>query len=870
MKKKRILFILLCFILSNFPSGKTMGEVLEKNPQQDSENFERVTNQDVVESPLGKIDDMEVESKNDQDSDNVIDYKSQEMDTKSVKNITAGISNKKDYYTVEDKIEYLIEFETSRSSPLSKGDTITINFSGDSTPFTKVSIDDEYFEVKVSEDNNDIILIALQDINFDSTKPLQTTLSIIPSRVGGENVDPKIGNYSFTSIYRSEDNEIDLGDETYQVKNSPVGTVDYLANGSYATSIWGSKPSEKYKNNYISGGLGGGKDGIYKFNQPVQTFGGGIVNGARGGEPSLVTGTLVIDSTNPIDPDTFTIWDGKQGSVVENTNDYNVEFNTDYTKAIVSGGKLSTGIAGENQTVVYNFSVLTPVDNNASTTVKNNVVDAKLNGKNYSFKEVSNTARFEKTDNGKLLPSLSSKSFVGSNGSTQTINMIDHPGGVLITEANDFLDGDYKKSDIDYIINGDSDISNNNEDKELNEAFKRCQPGVYYVHFELINSSGGVATSVSKVTITYADSEPITIHYNDEQGNSIAPDDIITGMIGDAYAIEPINIPEYIFKDVQGKENGVFSNNPEIVIYTYYRIGEASSWSLLPEDHMKFDDTNTEFPNLTTLMKQEDTPMIYNIKNIKASRGVTLTDFELELNHPQWRDIFVINKESFYIKYNNSSKWEQVNKGKITLTESEDSIKYSVKNIDTQLNKGENLQIKFSIKANKRMAPEKSILSGKGIVAESGSLSSLNSLAVKNGELRFEYVPDIMSFEDSKISNRTVESSRKDKDWKITVEDTRLEKKPWRVTTKLLTPFKDTTGTALQSDILLFRKAGQEDQWINNTSETDVYDGTSTKEDYYDVSWSSNEGPLIQVAPGIVKVGQYTGVMQWSLIEAPV
>ncbi|MCT0015353.1 BspA family leucine-rich repeat surface protein [Lactococcus lactis subsp. lactis] len=184
-------------------------------------------------------------------------------------------------------------------------------------------------------------------------------------------------------------------------------------------------------------------------------------------------------------------------------------------------------------------------------------------------------------------------------------------------------------------------------------------------------------------------------------------------------------------------------------------------------------------------------------------------------------------------------------------------------------------QLRFKAKVRKSAYQKdiefNSTLSGKNNlnkdIALNGETQTININF--SGELRFENVPDIMSFEDSKISNRTVESSRRDKDWKITVEDTRLEKKPWRVATKLLTPFKDTTGAELQSDILLFRKAGQEDQWINNTSETDVYDGTSTKEDYYDVSWSSNEGPLIQVAPGTVKVGQYKGVMQWSLIDAP-
>lgn len=338
---------------------------------------------------------------------------------------------------------------------------------------------------------------------------------------------------------------------------------------------------------------------------------------------------------------------------------------------------------------------------------------------------------------------------------------------------------------------------------------------------------------------------------------------------------------------VQAHASGIFETRSQVVYSDSYGNPQETSqatntievknidpWNndfdLRPEDTTKFDTTNSDYPALTTLTKNEKTPMIYKVKNTRAPRDETLTQFDLWLTDVNWKDDFTVDKSSFYIKKSTTSEWEKVAENKIDDTTSiGDKPSYTIKDLNLKLAKGETIEIKFSITAKSAIAIKKNAIAAQGRIEESGSLSSLNSLVVKNGELRFENVPDIMSFEDSKISNRTVESSRKDKDWKITVEDTRLEKKPWRVTTKLLTPFKDTTGADLQSDILLFRKAGQEDQWINNTSETDVYDGTSTKEDYYAVSWSSNEGPLIQVAPGTVKVGQYKGVMQWSLIDAP-
>ncbi|WP_213497100.1 MucBP domain-containing protein [Lactococcus formosensis] len=137
--------------------------------------------------------------------------------------------------------------------------------------------------------------------------------------------------------------------------------------------------------------------------------------------------------------------------------------------------------------------------------------------------------------------------------------------------------------------------------------------------------------------------------------------------------------------------------------------------------------------------------------------------------------------------------------------------------------------------------------------------------------LRFYDVPSELSFNETKISSHTETISRKDPNWKIIVEDTRLSKRNWRVTAQLVDQFKDSSGQPLKDDILLFRKGNQSDQWITSSSEMNVFDGTSTEtDDLYDVLWPTQEGLLLQVAPGTVKVGKYTGVINWKLIDAPV
>ncbi|MFQ6324191.1 hypothetical protein [Lactococcus garvieae] len=340
---------------------------------------------------------------------------------------------------------------------------------------------------------------------------------------------------------------------------------------------------------------------------------------------------------------------------------------------------------------------------------------------------------------------------------------------------------------------------------------------------------------------------------------------------------------------VQAHSSGVFETRSQVVYSDSYGKPQETSqatntvevknidplnndFDLRPEDATKFDTTNSDYPALTTLTKNEKTPMIYKVKNTRAPRDETLTHFDLWLTDVNWKNNFTVDKSSFYIKKSTTSEWEKVAENKIDdTTFIGDKPSYTIKDLDLKLVKGETIEIKFSITAKSAITIKKNAIAAQGTIKESGSLSSLNSLVVKNGELRFENVPDIMSFEDSKISNRTVESSRKDKDWKITVEDTRLKKNNWRVTAQLADQFKDTSGSPVKENILLFRKANQEDQWIVPDTAVNVFDGTSTEnDDLYDVSWKSNEGPLIQVAPGTVKVGRYTGIINWKLIDAPV
>lgn len=149
--------------------------------------------------------------------------------------------------------------------------------------------------------------------------------------------------------------------------------------------------------------------------------------------------------------------------------------------------------------------------------------------------------------------------------------------------------------------------------------------------------------------------------------------------------------------------------------------------------------------------------------------------------------------------------------------------------------------------------------------------NSTANVSVKRGLLQFRDVPATLEFEKGEISGRPVLIQRKDPNWQLSVEDSHIKPNTWQVKARLLTPFTNQKNQGLP-DSLVYRQDGQPDKLINTTGDTVVYTGKGDGlNDYYSVSWSKNEGPVIKVLPGLARVGSpYVGQIQWTLSNAPV
>ena len=69
-------------------------------------------------------------------------------------------------------------------------------------------------------------------------------------------------------------------------------------------------------------------------------------------------------------------------------------------------------------------------------------------------------------------------------------------------------------------------------------------------------------------------SSSVTVHYQDENGNEIAPNKIITGYIGDGYVTPAITAAGYLLKIRPNNAVGFFTKNPQDVVYVYTKASE--------------------------------------------------------------------------------------------------------------------------------------------------------------------------------------------------------------------------------------------------------------------------------------------------------
>ena len=88
------------------------------------------------------------------------------------------------------------------------------------------------------------------------------------------------------------------------------------------------------------------------------------------------------------------------------------------------------------------------------------------------------------------------------------------------------------------------------------------------------NASGVFTKEPQTVVYIYAKQipQPVTASYQDENGQTLKPDVTHTGEIGAAYQTEALEIPGYELVKTNGNASGVFTKEPQTVVYVYKEL----------------------------------------------------------------------------------------------------------------------------------------------------------------------------------------------------------------------------------------------------------------------------------------------------------
>ncbi|WP_223896253.1 MucBP domain-containing protein [Lactobacillus huangpiensis] len=107
----------------------------------------------------------------------------------------------------------------------------------------------------------------------------------------------------------------------------------------------------------------------------------------------------------------------------------------------------------------------------------------------------------------------------------------------------------------------------------------------------------------------------VTVYYQDENGNQIAPETILQGNVGDGYTTGTVEIPDYTLKVRPANATGFFSTEPQSVTYIYARN------NAIPEENDQNSPTNSSSNNPS----QKGTSQTNESQNKHKSRtnGVT-------------------------------------------------------------------------------------------------------------------------------------------------------------------------------------------------------------------------------------------------------
>ncbi|QIL46213.1 LPXTG cell wall anchor domain-containing protein [Vagococcus coleopterorum] len=88
-----------------------------------------------------------------------------------------------------------------------------------------------------------------------------------------------------------------------------------------------------------------------------------------------------------------------------------------------------------------------------------------------------------------------------------------------------------------------------------------------------VNATGTFTEKAQEVVYVYerTEAKPVTVKYQDEEGNELAPSTTLNGKVGLPYQTNPTSIDGWVLKDTPVNANGTFTEKAQEVVYVYER-----------------------------------------------------------------------------------------------------------------------------------------------------------------------------------------------------------------------------------------------------------------------------------------------------------
>ncbi|WP_099224069.1 MucBP domain-containing protein [Listeria costaricensis] len=433
---------------------------------------------------------------------------------------------------------------------------------------------------------------------------------------------------------------------------------------------------------------------------------------------------------------------------------------------------------------------------------------------------------------------------------------------------SDYVDLYYKIDDQDAVLFGDK-VANptrghsidwtqtiSEEDILNGQAFT---PGTKHtITFYAIDTEGYPS---NLVTFNFTETYPtVTAKYVDTNGQTLAPDEVLTGAVGTDYQTTVKEIEGYALSSVDGEAQGTFAAKNTTVTYTYETIDYALTGQALAKQGDSYAEITTAAPGDTVRYSYTfNTP--YGVKQGYYYDAATFTLNQIDENITDISNIQITDEAGNTVGSGTFSAADRTLTANLTTKDTERSEKLTL-TFDAKISP----TVEIGATIDQAATVNGSFTSGNTFSANSNTVH----LDIVNGELKFSSAPNTISFGNHSIPNsETTYYGKADDD--LTVTDARGTGGSWKLMLQLQTPL---VGASSKDDLSAYLSYHQNGQVYPLSAEAAIEVADVQTKDASPVvissNWAEGQDGFYLTLPGYrPRSDSYECTVNWTLQDTP-